>query len=357
MGGFNSTCAVDQFVSIPGGIQEDATYTVTAAVGSPSDFDHGGYTMDISDPDADEFAYINDDTAGKIPQESGLWYDKSLSFTGAWVEKNYPWEIGGAGIYIALAGDGGSGPNGAGTCYTNVRLTVTTVPEPSALTLLACGVFGLWACAWRRRAANRMARAFVANRPLTMGIIVAVALFPALISAAQASPAPFTYVDIPDCQNETDSAPQMLQSDINWIVNNQASQNIAYVGCTGDITNASGAPAPGNSYPNEFQTAHNIFFGVTGQPGLTSVSGLAWGTCPGDHDSIPQANGAMTNYLTSFGPTNFTGQSWYGGDDMNAAGTNGASSYQIFQAGGRSYLVLQMEYHQAFPPTFRTSEL
>ena len=33
----------------------------------------------------------------------------------------------------------------------------------------------------------------------------------------------------------------MIQSDVNWIANNQASKNIAYVGQLGDITNASAA--------------------------------------------------------------------------------------------------------------------
>ncbi len=192
-----------------------------------------------------------------------------------------------------------------------------------------------------------MVRTILPYRSRAIGIIATASFAVALVSMAQAAPAPFTYVDIPDAQNETDSAPQMLQSDVNWILSNRTSKNIAYVGQLGDITNASD--------PDEFQTAHNIFFGTATQPGLNNASGLAWGTVPGDHDSVPQPNGAMTNYLTSFGPTNFTGQSWYGGDDMNGTGTNGASSYQIFQAGGRSYLVLNMEYHAAFPSSSELS--
>jgi hypothetical protein len=178
-------------------------------------------------------------------------------------------------------------------------------------------------------------------------IIATVSFSVALASLVQAAPVPFTYVAIPDIQDETDSHPEMLQSDVNWLVSNQSSQNIAYVGQLGDITNASGAA--------EFQTAHNILFGTATQSGLSNASGLAWGTCPGDHDSVPQANGAMTNYLTSFGPTNFTGQNWYGGSNMNSDGTAGASSYQTFQEGGRTFLVLNLEYHAVTPSSAELS--
>ncbi len=152
MGGSDNTTAVYQYVPLPGGIQLGATYTVTLAIGSPKDFLHGGYSIVLADAGADEFAYINDDTTGKVPQETGLFYTKSLSFTGAYVAENYPDALGEAGIYIALAGDGGTGPNGAGTVYDNVQLTASgvTVPEPSTLALLAAGALGLLAYAWRK---------------------------------------------------------------------------------------------------------------------------------------------------------------------------------------------------------------
>jgi hypothetical protein len=185
------------------------------------------------------------------------------------------------------------------------------------------------------RGANNMVRTIFPYLSRAIGIIAMLSFSVALASLVEAAPVPFTYVAIPDIQDETDSHPDMLQSDVNWLLSNQSSQNIAYVGQLGDITNASGAA--------EFQTAHNILFQLNG------ASGLAFGTCPGDHDSVPQANGAMTNYLTSFGPTNFAGQSWYGGSNMNSDGTAGASSYQTFQEGGRSFLVLNLEYHAVSP--------
>jgi hypothetical protein len=177
----------------------------------------------------------------------------------------------------------------------------------------------------------KMVKSIVPYLPRAIGIVTMVSFAMALVPMAQASPVPFMYVDLPDMQDETDNAPQMIQSDVNWIANNQASKNIAYVGQLGDITNGSAA--------NEFQTAHNALFP------LNNVSGLVWGTVPGDHDSIPPSG--VANYVSYFGAANFTGQSWYGSSNSST----GASSYQVFQQGGRSYLVLDLEYHAAFPST------
>ena len=174
-----------------------------------------------------------------------------------------------------------------------------------------------------------MAKTIFSRLPRVLGVLALMALAPAWAAIAQASPVPFTYVDMPDMQDETDNHPEMIQSDVNWITNNQVSQNIAYVGQLGDITNGSAT--------TEFQTAHNALFP------LSNVSGLVWGTVPGDHDSVPP-NG-VANYVSSFGAANFTGKSWYGTSNSST----GASSYQIFQAGGRSYLVLDLEYHAVAP--------
>ena len=111
----------------------------------------------------------------------------------------------------------------------------------------------------------------------------------------------------------------MLKSQVDWILNNRTSQNIVFVAQQGDLTN--------NANTAEYTTAHNELFRLNG------ADGLAWGTCPGNHDLANPGN-----YDSYFGPSNFTGQGWYG------SSTNGHSSYQTFQAGGRSYLVLNIAY-------------
>jgi len=138
-----------------------------------------------------------------------------------------------------------------------------------------------------------------------------------LAVAAQAAPA-FTLVAIPDIQNETQFHPEMLQSQVDWIVSNRTSQNIKFVAQQGDLTN--------NATVGEFTTANNKLFQL-----LTAAPGLPWGVLPGNHDF-----GNIANYDTYFGPTNFSGQSWYGGSYSH-------SSYQTFQAGSRNFLMLDVE--------------
>ena len=129
----------------------------------------------------------------------------------------------------------------------------------------------------------------------------------------------FTLVAMPDTQYETQLHPAMLQSQVDWIVNNQASQNIAFVAQLGDITQTGSA--------RQYATAHNILFQ------LNNADNLPWGVCRGNHDTHPAL------YDEYFGPSNFIGEDWYG------TSTDSHSSYQTFQADGRTYLVLDIEYN------------
>ncbi len=63
--------------------------------------------------------------------------------------------------------------------------------------------------------------------------VAAAALVVVCVSAACG----FTFVAIPDIQNETDSTPAAIQSQVNWVLNNRVSQNIAFVAQQGDLTN------------------------------------------------------------------------------------------------------------------------
>jgi hypothetical protein len=140
-GDYTNTVALYQYVPLSGGIQPDATYTCTVAFGLPAGVGGAGYAISLNDDDADTLAYVNPDTSGRIPADQKF-HDVSATFTGAWVLANCPNGIG-ENLYLAVVGDGGM-------CIDNVRLTMTTVPEPSTLVLLTAGLLSLLAYARRR---------------------------------------------------------------------------------------------------------------------------------------------------------------------------------------------------------------
>ena len=150
-------------------------------------------------------------------------------------------------------------------------------------------------------------------------VLISVAVYLAMGVSSVHAASPFTIIGVPDIENETQDYPVMLQSQVDWIVNNRASQNIAFVAQQGDLT----------SIPttDQFSTASNKLFQIS-----SSAPGLPWGVLPGNHDFD------RANYINAFGPTKFAGQSWYGGAFND-------SSYQTFAAGGRNYLMIDVEYN------------
>jgi hypothetical protein len=66
----------------------------------------------------------------------------------------------------------------------------------------------------------------------------------------------------------------------------------------------------------------------------------------GDHDYAEEGNKASStaNYLNYFGPGRYSNYSWYRG-----SGPGGLNHYQIFQAGGRSFLHISLEWEPAGP--------
>ena len=129
--------------------------------------------------------------------------------------------------------------------------------------------------------------------------------------------APFTFVAIPDTQYYSSLNPDTFYSETQWIVNHRASNNIAFVAHEGDLT--------------DYDDLNQWSVATTAMYALDNTSPrLPWGTSMGNHDD-------PYHYDAFFGPSRFAGQSWYGGSYSH-------SSYQKFWAGGRHYLVLNLEY-------------
>jgi hypothetical protein len=153
--------------------------------------------------------------------------------------------------------------------------------------------------------------------------IAAVIVLAGPLAVACAITPTFTVVALPDTQIYSVQYPDIFVSQTQWIVDNQASENTRYVAHQGDIVD--------NRFtePNEAQQWANA---TNAMYRLDSTSPrLPWGTATGNHD-FP----STSSYLTYFGPSHFSGQPWYGGSYSR-------SSYQTFAAGGRDYLVLNIQ--------------
>ena len=92
------------------------------------------------------FVQINQElTQANSPSD---WQLCSATFTAtrADVGKTYQPE------FLASLGAWTGHSNGVGTCYFGIdSVSLSVVPEPSTLVLLAAGLFGLLAYAWRKR--------------------------------------------------------------------------------------------------------------------------------------------------------------------------------------------------------------
>ncbi len=152
---------------------------------------------------------------------------------------------------------------------------------------------------------------------MTITAVIVLAGLPAV--AYSQVPPTFTYVALPDTQNYSQLYPQIFNSQTQWIVNNQASQNIAFAVQLGDLTN--------NGTAQEWTNATNAMYMLNN----TSPS-LPVGVVAGNHDLY-----AGTPFMTYFGPPEYSGNSWYGGAKYY-------SSYETFSAGGRTFLALNVQF-------------
>ena len=139
----------------------------------------------------------------------------------------------------------------------------------------------------------------------------------------------FTIAVVPDTQNYAENAAwtHHFNNQTQWIVDNQADENIVFVTHLGDIVQN------GNS-GNATEWAR----GDAAMDILDSAAtDLPYGAVLGNHDA--SINGSASTYLANFGSSRYTGKSWYGGNSPD-----GRNQYQTFSAGGREFLHLTMEH-------------
>ncbi|MCR3719449.1 MULTISPECIES: LamG-like jellyroll fold domain-containing protein [Prauserella salsuginis group] len=146
---------------------------------------------------------------------------------------------------------------------------------------------------------------------------------------SQASPdgARFTFAVLPDIQyliDEGGSDHEPVRESLRWAVRERRNRNIAFLAQLGDLTE--------HGTKAEMQVADTVF--RTGVDRRLPYSVLA-----GNHDVSGDDQRGDTPYLRTFGPGRFARSRSYGGSSPD-----GYNSFHTFDAGGRSWLVLALDW-------------
>jgi hypothetical protein len=144
-------------------------------------------------------------------------------------------------------------------------------------------------------------------------------------------PAAFTLVALPDTQVYAESHPATFHAQTQWIVDNQARQNIVFVTHEGDIVQ--NAEYGSNRNATEWARADAAMDRLDGE--------VPYSVTLGNHDyariSVPESG--SQRYLQYFGPERYRGRDWYGGSSEN-----GANHFQYFEGDGRKFLHITLQY-------------
>lgn len=158
--------------------------------------------------------------------------------------------------------------------------------------------------------------------PRLLGLVLGLA-----ISSPAWAATPFSIIDLPDTQNYNKNAqPNILGSQVQWILNNKTAQNISFVTQLGDFTDN----GTSTTYWNNGLNAINNLNGV-----------VPYSISLGNHDVYwdPSAGTGIANCKTYVGDATHQGGTTY-----SATAPNGLSFAQVVPAGGYSLLHLNLNY-------------
>jgi hypothetical protein len=162
-------------------------------------------------------------------------------------------------------------------------------------------------------------------------LVLLVCLFAFLPLSAQVASPDFTFVLLPDTQNEAEFFPSVLDSQTQWIVDNQARLNIQAVLGLGDIVNDGASPTQQGNADAAIK--------------LLDAAGIPYFLSIGNHDYDGGDDGvtarAVTGFNQWFGPARYAAKSYYKGNFP--AGSN-ENFYGVLTINGQQYLILVVEY-------------
>lgn len=156
-------------------------------------------------------------------------------------------------------------------------------------------------------------------------------LFLAFPVSSPAQVSDFSIVVLPDTQNESQFFPQVLNSEIQWIVTNQAALNIQAVLGEGDIVNDGAATAQQQNADAAFR--------------LLDSAAIPYLLAIGNHDydgAAPKSGRPVTGFNQWFGPARYAAKPYYKGNFPTGSNEN---FYGVVSIGGKNYLLMVLEYY------------
>jgi hypothetical protein len=152
----------------------------------------------------------------------------------------------------------------------------------------------------------------------------------------------FTLIEIPDTQYYSGSlnggSPAIFLAQTNWIAENRAIRNIAYVAHVGDIVQDT------DDVPAEWVAADSCMKPLEDPDATLLPEGIPFGVSPGNHDIA--GTGAVVYYDYYFGTSRFAGRSYYGGH----YGSDNSNWFNLFSASGLDFIVIGFKLMWAQDP-------
>ncbi len=149
--------------------------------------------------------------------------------------------------------------------------------------------------------------------------------------AATGSFASFKIAAIPDTQRMTQYYPSRFENEMKWIRDHVGSENIAFLSHLGDVVD--------DDTSAQWAVADDAM-------NYIDEAGIPYSICIGNHDYdtkgpgyAPPRDVGTTKFTNYFGEVRFSGDPWYAG-----TGPHGLCSAQVFNASGRDWLHINIEY-------------
>lgn len=133
---------------------------------------------------------------------------------------------------------------------------------------------------------------------------------------------------LPDTQFYSQKHPEVFHAQTRWVAEHVEEENIRFVTHVGDVVQN------WDQSEAEWKVADEA---------MSRLDGIVpWGVAIGNHDydlgQDRKPSRQASAFLRWFGPQRFSGRNWFGG-----AHPNGINTYQVFEGGGRSFLILHLE--------------